>query len=107
MCAATDKVFVSKSYTQLEELDADYIIALLQKSPLAATVCASAWSYYSSGILSSSATCLNHVVLLTGYTPDYWILKNEWGQDWGEAGYIRVSRNPDQDSRVGSEIFFF
>jgi cathepsin L len=30
-------------------------------------------------------------MLLVGYTPDYWILKNWWG-NWGEKGYMRMKR---------------
>jgi len=39
---------------------------------------------------------LDHAVTLTGYSnyhhnaPDYWIVKNSWGEDWGEEGYVRM-----------------
>ena len=42
---------------------------------------------------------MNHYVLLTGYTEDYWIAKNSWSSDWGEDGYIKLPRN---EGRVAS-----
>ena len=64
------------------------------------------FQFYKSGIYSDP-NCgfqLDHGVLLVGYgydntyDMDYWIIKNSWGQDWGEDGYIRIIRNID-DSR--------
>ena len=26
---------------------------------------------------------VDHAVLLVGYTPDHWIVKNQWGSHWG------------------------
>jgi C1A family cysteine protease len=35
---------------------------------------------------------VDHAVLVVGYTPQYWIIKNSWGTDWGEDGYFRLER---------------
>ncbi len=54
---------------------------------------------YSNGIYSHSTGKLlgGHAVVIVGYSipENYWIVKNSWGPDWGEAGYFRVSMDDD------------
>lgn len=33
----------------------------------------------------------SHMRCLVGYTPDYAIESNSWGQNWGEAGFAKIS----------------
>lgn len=71
--------------------------------PLTIVVDASDFQSYSSGVLSCRHnSSMNHAVLLVGYTPDSWIIKNSWGKNWGQQGFITVSNKTGQNCLVGS-----
>ncbi|XP_031640295.1 cathepsin L1-like isoform X2 [Contarinia nasturtii] len=39
---------------------------------------------------------VNHAMLAVGYTPDYFILQNWWGDRWGENGYMKIERHQNR-----------
>jgi KDEL-tailed cysteine endopeptidase len=52
---------------------------------------------YRGGVVS--ANCggkFNHAITIVGYGTlngmDYWLVKNSWGEYWGDHGYIRIQR---------------
>jgi len=67
--------------------------------PLSICVDASSWSSYTGGVMSSCTDSLDHCVQLTGYGTysgeSAWNVRNSWGSDWGEQGYIYLLRGQD------------
>jgi len=64
--------------------------------PVSVCVDASSWQDYQGGVLTSCGEDVDHCVQLTGYNSygqsgAYWIVRNSWGEDWGENGYIWVA----------------
>jgi cathepsin L len=62
---------------------------------------ATTFQMYKSGVYTDikCGTDLNHGVLVVGYGVDtesqlpYWRVKNSWGTDWGDEGYIKILRS--------------
>lgn len=58
------------------------------------------FQHYKKGVYNGPCgTQLNHGVTVVGYgqEPDggdsYWIVKNSWGEGWGDAGYIKMRKD--------------
>jgi len=77
--------------------------AVYSLGPLSIGVDASIWQNYQGGIMSNCpAGQPDHAVLIVGFddthNPPYWIVKNSWTPEWGEAGYVRIAKGSNQCS---------
>jgi len=53
----------------------------------------SAFDDYGGGIFNHCwSETPQHAVTVVGYTDSYWIIKNSWGKDWGENGYMKLKK---------------
>ncbi|KAH0485225.1 MAG: hypothetical protein KVP17_002923 [Porospora cf. gigantea B] len=80
--------------------------ALVTNGPITVAITAGniPFKLYQGGILRNTATwsCegpLDHAVTLIGFGEEngapFWIIKNSWGTDWGEGGFMRMSTRSD------------
>ncbi|KAJ6903854.1 hypothetical protein NC651_021124 [Populus alba x Populus x berolinensis] len=92
-------------YEMVPENDENALMKAAANQPVAIAMDAGGkdLQFYSEGVFTGDCgTELNHGVALVGYgtTQDgtkYWIVKNSWGTDWGEKGYIRMQRGIDAE----------
>ena len=74
------------------------IVTALSRHPVTAGIHAgdSLFAYKSGVYLDrscpSSLDTNNHAVVLAGYTDSTFLVKNSWGESWGEGGYFRLNR---------------
>jgi C1A family cysteine protease len=93
-CKVNGGAIKIKAYKNLPAGDCKALEVAVARQPVMAVVDGMSVSNYSGGVFSSDDPNPkhDHAVLVVGYTKDYWIVQNSWGERWGEQGYIRLKR---------------
>ncbi|XP_062209306.1 ervatamin-C-like [Phragmites australis] len=95
-------------YVQVPAGEAELQRAVAQQPVAAAIEMGGSLQFYSGGVFSGQCgTRMNHAITVVGYGADastglkYWIVKNSWGQSWGERGYLRMRRDVGRGGMCG------
>ena len=107
-CKVCDKVMTITGFTDVDENNEDALKQAVSHLPVSVAIQADQFEFqfYKSGIFTGncgnpSSYELDHGVLAVGYGTDngqdYWIVKNSWGVEWGDNGYIRLARNVEEE----------
>lgn len=90
-----------------------------QTGPVAIVIYASSvlQNFRSSAILAdpsctniTKGSQVNHAVTIIGYgtqdTQDYWLVRNQWGTNWGDSGYFKLPYGSNYCGLLIQPIFF-
>jgi len=101
-----------KGYTDVTSNSEASLQTAVSMTPTSVAIDASQPSFqsYTSGVYyepACSSTQLDHGVLAVGWGTDptggdYWIVKNSWGSDWGQQGYIWMARNKNNNCGIAT-----
>lgn len=72
---------------------------LVEEGPVQISIDSEVLQNYNGGIIEHAkcrSSNVDHEVLIVGveenHNPAYWIVKNSWGESWGERGYFRLKK---------------
>jgi cathepsin L len=100
-CKKCTRVAKVGKYVDVTPNNLQHLQAAVSQQPVSVAIEADqqGFQFYSEGVFDGECgTNLNHGVLLVGYGTDkesgkdYWLVKNSWGADWGDSGYIKLLR---------------
>lgn len=96
---------IVKTFVDVPPSDERALLAALAMQPISIAIQADqlAFQFYRDGVINDESCGkkgdVDHGVLAVGYGTDletqipYWLVKNSWGESWGDAGYVKLARN--------------
>ena len=86
--------------------DTTTFFSVLSQQPLSVAIQADTvqFQHYGGGTFDNDACYtgdIDHGVTAVGYTSDAIIIKNSWGSEWGDNGYIYLAKTDDSDGMCG------
>jgi hypothetical protein len=93
--------YLKANIEEVVEIEVEHMEEFLERTPLIVDVCTTffAFEFYGGGIYAGN-NCKqesNHMMVLVGHGrqngEEYWLLRNSYGESWGESGYMKVNKN--------------
>ena len=113
---------IQEFYEVLPYNETDLMEKIATVGPISVAIDASqtSFTYYSGGVYyepNCSQDNLDHAVLAVGYglasyvrfhdvEIPYYLVKNSWGPDWGDEGYIKMARLRDNNCGIATEACY-
>lgn len=104
MCTESNSVAKITGYENVPSNNENALKLAVANQPVSVAIDAYGQSFklYSGGVFNGDCgTQLTHAVTVVGYGVSsedgskYWLIKNSWGDNWGENGYMRLQRDVD------------
>lgn len=98
---------------QYSEADLKKAVATVGPVSVAIDASRKSFQFYKEGVYDEkecSSTRLDHGVLAVGYgvrnETKYWLVKNSWGEGWGDKGYIYMSRDKNNQCGIATDATY-